>query len=486
MNESQLTHQQIYNTQSSSDLTSSPIRNQLLWSTLFPLVLFGLLSILVINTAFYEFSLRLVTQRNTAQAQVIADHLAQNLTRGMTPAALDLDKELQLIGTTKAITLYMVTSDGTIINRSEEAPLENFSTIREFAQIIRNPDPASRLLQSPTTNDEVIISAAAISGTAYKVILVDPWAAIMAPAANYQILLVGLAILGILLSLFMLSLAISRIIKPINVLVENATQAVPGSIFHPIRENGPQEIRTLINAFNKMVIRLAEQQSDLRNYAHKALLSQEEERQRLSHELHDCTLQDLVGLSQRVELCRNELVINPENARDRLDEIHTLLERTMEDVRNISIALRPPVLEDLGLVVALGALCKEMNQDKTGLQCDFSVEGEPCPLASDLELAVYRVVQEALTNIRKHVPDVTQVKVEVIFHENEIITNIINDGTPFFSANIQDYVRTGHIGLAGMYERARLFGGLLNITTNQNGHTVITLQLPYDSDSGSV
>ena len=82
-----------------------------------------------------------------------------------------------------------------------------------------------------------------------------------------------------------------------------------------VPEHGPQEIRSLITAFNQMVIRLAEQQTALRQYAHKALLSQEEERQRLSHELHDGTLQDLVGLAQRVELCRNELERDPQAAR---------------------------------------------------------------------------------------------------------------------------------------------------------------------------
>ena len=379
----------------------------------------------------------------------------------------------------------MVGPQGIIINSSEKARDQSLLDPEELAQISRDPQPTSKLLQSSSTNDEVMVSAASIPGTAYNAVLVEPWAGIMAPAANYQLLLVGLSILGVLLSLFMLSLVIGRIIQPINVLAENATRAVPGSIFRPIREYGPQEIRILINAFNKMVIRLAEQQSAQRQYAHKALLSQEEERLRLSHELHDGTLQDLVGLSQRVELCRNEMNTNPQVARDRLNEIHDLLNRTLDDVRSISIALRPPVLEDLGLTVAIDALCKEMNQDKAGLQCEFAVSGKARRLAPDLELAVYRVVQEALTNIRKHAPDATQVKVEMIFSDNDFEATISNDGTVFFSQDIQGYVRTGHIGLAGMYERARLFGGLLKITSKPNKNTVISLQMPYVSGSDS-
>ena len=105
--------------------------------------------------------------------------------------------------------------------------------------------------------------------------------------------------------------------------------AVPGSLFRPMAEQGPLELRLLIKAFNKMVVQLAEQQSSLRQYAHKALLSQEEERQRLSHELHDGTMQDLVGLVQRVELCRSEMDRDPLLARRRLDELQGLLEQTL-------------------------------------------------------------------------------------------------------------------------------------------------------------
>jgi signal transduction histidine kinase len=244
------------------------------------------------------------------------------------------------------------------------------------------------------------------------VVLTEPWSGIMAQAFYYQLVLVGLLVLGTVLCLGMLYLSLGRVIRPIAVLAENASGAIPGSVFHPIPENGPREIRTLINAFNQMVIRLAEQQSTLRQYAHKALLSQEDERQRLSHELHDGTVQDLVGLAQRVELCRSELDSDPQLARRRLDELQKLLEQTLTDVRRISIALRPPVLEDFGLSIALDALCKDLQQEKPALRCDYILSGKARRLAPELELAVYRVVQEALANVRKHAQDATRVQVE--------------------------------------------------------------------------
>jgi signal transduction histidine kinase len=200
--------------------------------------------------------------------------------------------------------------------------------------------------------------------------------------------------------------------------------------FKPIQENGPLEIRSLINAFNHMVIRLARQQNTLRQYAHKSLLSQEEERQRLSRELHDGPLQDLVGLHQRIELYQNELVENPQQAANRLQEINQIIDHSIEDVRNISVALRPPVLDDLGLPAAIESLCKEMTKLISGLSCTFSLSGKQQRLSSEMELAIYRIIQEALSNIRKHVPNATQVKVELAFAKTEVKATIRNDGAP--------------------------------------------------------
>ncbi len=308
----------------------------------------------------------------------------------------------------------------------------------------------------------------------------------MSPAFYYQLILAGLLVVGVVLSLVMLSVGIGRIIQPIANLAENATDAVPGSVFRPVPERGPTEIRTLIMAFNQMVIRLAEQQSLMRQYADKALLSQEEERQRLSHELHDGTLQDLVGLSQRVELCRNELDRSPEVARSRLDELHRLLGQAIEDVRRISNALRPPVLEDFGLSVALDALCKDLSQEKPDLHCEYLISGTQRRLQPDLELAIYRVVQEALANIRKHAQNATLVQLELFYSETEIRVRIKNDGSGFKIQDLPTLVRSGHLGVAGMFERARLIQGNLDIQSDEEGNTVVVLSVPFGNGQTAI
>jgi signal transduction histidine kinase len=473
--------QQAHSSESTESVAvrGSTIRSQLIWASLFPLAFFGLLSTLVTASALNQLTLNLVTQRNTAQAQTAADSLASDFTVQPAPTNERLYSLLQSFNPVSGSRIYLIDFDGNLIASSEASLSSVPLKPDELSLLIKNRKPASQLMESSETSDSVVVSFAPLPGEKLGVILEEPWQAIMSPAFYYQLLLVALLALGTILSLVMLSLSIQRVIRPIAKLAEDATGAVPGSIFRPVPDQGPLELRILIKAFNQMVIRLAEQQSVLRQYAHKALLSQEEERQRLSHELHDGTLQDMVGLAQRVELCRTELERDPHLARNRLDELHGLVEKTISDVRRISNALRPSVLEDLGLSVALDTLCKDLKQYRPALQCEYIISGQPRRLLPDLELAVYRVVQEAIANIRKHALDATLVQVELNFNEAEIQAIVRNNAATFANPDVRSFVRSGHLGLAGMYERARLFGGTLDITSDLGGNTVVSLQLPY-------
>ena len=452
---------------------NSNMRSQLIWASLFPLAFFGLLSMLVTASALNQMMSGLVTQRNTAQAQVVAALVANDFP----PSPEKLNNALQSLEPVRGSQLYLVDASGQLTFSS--GPTRLPVPPEELSALIQGQIPASRLLDSTVSADEVMISYAPLPGRPQAVLLVEPWAAIMAPVFYYQVALVALLAIGTALSLGMLSLSLSRIIRPIADLAQNAKAALPGSVFHPVQEQGPAELRILIKAFNQMVIRLAEQQGVLREYAHKALLSQEEERQRLSHELHDGTVQDLVGLAQRVELCRSELERSPQQARRRLDELQSLVQTTLSDVRRISTALRPPVLDDLGLAAALDGLCKDLQQDQPAITVEFAVTGAARRLQPDIELAVYRIVQEALANIRKHVEDASQVTVGLKFGETELQALVMNDGGVFANPDVNTFVRSGHLGLAGMYERARLFGGTLTITAEPDRNTLVALKLPY-------
>lgn len=482
MNEQRVSPSQALGAENTYDSDRSSIRSQLLWASLFPLVFFGLLSIMVISSAMNKLALNLVLQRNTAQVQLLAETLSEVFTSGSIPTQFEMNSQLQSINPDADSQLFVIDTRGDFATSSvvnvTGLPLEK----ADLLAFIDNKIPTSRKMIAIGTSDDIVVSYAALPGSDYGVILTEPWKASMLPTFIYQPVLIGLFILGALFSLIMLSVSITRITRPITLLAKNASMAVPGSVFHPTPIQGPLEIRSLIIAFNQMVIRLAEQHSMLRQYAHKELISQEEERQRLSHELHDGTVQDLIGLSQRIELCRNEMESNPQAAKHRLDELQGLVEHTIDDVRRISIALRPPVLEDFGLSMALKALCNDLKQDNPQLQCEFSMSGNEQRLPPDIELVVYRVVQESLTNIRKHVPDASLVQVELIFKDSEIQAVVKNNGTVFLNQDVHSFLRSGHFGVAGMYERARLFGGSLNITSDPIKNTIVSLNLPFSQD----
>ncbi|HTX80464.1 MAG TPA: histidine kinase [Longilinea sp.] len=465
----------------SSSGHSATARQQLLQAALFPLVLFGLLSSLVTVSALYELTLRLVLQRNAAQAQTMANDLSDQ------GAVLDGSVQFQLQNVLNEIKaengsqLILVDQHGNPVGSSAADSLVALQD-ETLLSLAKQQQTGSRQMQFVNSGDQAIVAYAPLLEGNLELIFIEPWNAILTPAFYYQLILTGLFILGILCSLYMLSLSIGRVIRPIRTLAENASQALPGSLFRPMAEDGPREVRTLIRAFNRMVIRLAEQQLTLRQYAHQALLSQEEERQRLSHELHDGTVQELVGLAQRVELCKSELDRDPNLARARLEELHELVERTLVDVRRISNALRPSILEDLGLSVAVKVLCDDLEEFMPAVRCRYASKGEERRLPPDVELATFRVVQEALANIRKHAPQATRVEVELSFGSDSIEAVVRNDGPILQAPDVRTLVHDGHLGLAGMYERARLFHGTLVVTPVASGGIEIRLYLPCPAE----
>jgi len=464
--------------QGRSPVRGSTIRRQLILASLFPLAIFGLLSILVTSVALYQVTLRLALQGNMAEVREAVNDLAKIAVGPPFLSSNDMLGILRSLNAENGSRLYLVNENGELLSSSNpeltSLPLSN----DEMQAFIQAGKPAGWLRISSNSGDEAIISFAPLLAVKGGVVLEEPWTAILAPAFYYQLVLAGLLALGTILSLYMLSLSLARVIRPIAELADSAIQAVPGSVFRPMTEQGPAELQELIRAFNQMVIRLAEQQGTLRQFAHKALLSQEEERQRLSHELHDGTVQDLVGLAQRVELCRSEMERDPEQARRRLDELQGLVEQTLNDVRRISNALRPSILEDLGLSVALQSLCSDLEKQMSSVHCGYAVSGQQRRLPPDVELAVFRVVQEALVNIHKHALNAAHVQVELTFREEDIQAVIRNDGSTFPDPDVRSLVRTGHLGLAGMYERARLFHGELDIVADPGGGTTVTLRLP--------
>jgi PAS domain S-box-containing protein len=225
--------------------------------------------------------------------------------------------------------------------------------------------------------------------------------------------------------------------------------------------------------------KVAEQQETLRDYAHQLLRSQEEERNRLSRELHDDPLQDLVALAQRVELARGALERAPDTLASRLDELQIMARGMIDKLRHICNDLRPSVLEDLGIVAAVQSIGDELAQQMPNCAVRYDINGSLHRLDPDVELTTFRIIQQAAYNVRSHAPTAQNVQFGLSFEENHLAAHVQDDGPGFNVADPQTLLRQGHLGIAGMHERAALMGGEVKITSKPQSGTCIQMRIPY-------
>jgi two-component system sensor histidine kinase UhpB len=199
------------------------------------------------------------------------------------------------------------------------------------------------------------------------------------------------------------------------------------------------------------------------------LMVQEAERRRIARELHDEVGQTLTGVMLQVE---GLAAVIPEELREQLDELRETARAGTEEVRRIASRLRPEALEDLGLQSALSALATAFAE-----QARVRVERrlDPAlPLSEEQELVVYRVAQEALTNVARHA-NATEVQLWLRRTEQQVVLTVSDDGRGLAS----DAMTSSH-GISGMRERAMLIGAQLRFTEPPAGGTQVQLSIPLD------
>lgn len=223
-----------------------------------------------------------------------------------------------------------------------------------------------------------------------------------------------------------------------------------------------------------------QRQDELRDYASLITRVQEEERRRLARELHDDTAQALIALS--LGLNGLERVIGKQGLPEKdvrwLSNLQNLADSTLEGVRRACRDLRPSVLDDLGLRAALEWLSD--SSAVRGVACRFICTGSPRPTPSEAEIAIFRIVQEALSNIWRHA-HATQAAIELCYHSDLVQVTIRDDGQGFVKKRLPfdpEHNSQGGLGLVGMRERATLIGAQLSIHSSPNKGCTIVLSLP--------
>jgi len=218
-------------------------------------------------------------------------------------------------------------------------------------------------------------------------------------------------------------------------------------------------------------------QAGLKAYAAYVLRAQEEERQRIARDLHDDSVQALVLLCRKLDQLEfdndsmtDDLVLGLRDARSHTEEV-------VGRLRDYSRALRPPILEDLGLVTSIRRLLMDLTAE-TGAAGSLEVTGEEARLPGDLELGLFRIAQEALRNVSRHAR-ARQVHVELRFAPERLTLTIVDDGEGFsLPPDFASLVTNDHLGLVGMRERAEILGGQLQIGARPGAGTRIETVIP--------
>lgn len=285
----------------------------------------------------------------------------------------------------------------------------------------------------------------------------------------------------VMVALLAVYFGLTNVVRPLQELDRRAARVAWGdyeAVAAPV--GGVQEIDDLRATLAQMSQRIRSYQTGMHDYLSAVTRAQEEERARLARELHDDTVQALIALKQRAQMASKALGRDPERAGQRLDELSALIDRELTALRRLIGDLRPVYLEDLGFVPALEMLVKQVTEQH-GLAVELRMNGEVARLSPDLELAAFRIAQQALANVAAHA-QARRVTLTAAFAGDGLTLTIQDDGQGFTPPDQpSDLARQGHFGLMGMHERAMLYGGRLNIDSTPGRGTTITAWLPRTS-----
>ncbi len=213
--------------------------------------------------------------------------------------------------------------------------------------------------------------------------------------------------------------------------------------------------------------------------ANRVVHAQEKERQRLSRELHDEAGQALTALKLSLQLLEADLPLDTEVLRQNLKEAIMLSDSTMEQIRRLAWDLRPPALDTIGLNLTLESFCRDFSK-RTQLLIDYNgynVRG----ISDAMNICIYRVLQEALTNVVKHA-QAREVTVTLSQDAHTVRLIVADNGQGFDTASGKPDSKTGGIGIMGMRERLELLGGWLEVGTGPGRGLRLSATLPVKNE----
>ena len=369
-------------------------------------------------------------------------------------------------------TIYLLDSSGQILYASGTSSIQNLPADHPGSAEALRGESGTQYVQ--VGNSEHVIAYSPIRSTGWALITEEDWQALVTPSLAATQMAPLVLVPAFILALFVLWFGARQIVQPLQRL-ESKAAALAWGDFETIKEpvGGISEVQHLQNELTEMANKVQAAQEGLHDYIGAITSAQEEERTRLARELHDDTIQAVIALKQRVQLAQKS--VKDQTGRQSLKELEDLAERTVENLRRLTRALRPIYLEELGLVTALEMLAGETSQ-ANHLAVDFQRSGQERRLSREVELALYRIAQEGLNNVMRHAK-AKHATLSIRF-EKEVRLEVTDDGIGFtVPKSPTDFAPSGHFGLMGIRERADLIGAKLEVQSEPGKGTRLSVRL---------
>ena len=237
-----------------------------------------------------------------------------------------------------------------------------------------------------------------------------------------------------------------------------------------------ESLRTSEITSSKLLTKAKEMHEQLRLLSRRLLSAQEEERRRISRELHDVIAQALTGINLKLDALKTQSKTNTKTFQERITETQTLIVQSVEIVHRFARDLRPTVLDDLGIIAALNNYLQGFLE-RTGIRAKLTAFGKIEGLENDLLTGLFRITQEALNNVAQHAK-ATNIEVVITQPGPLIRLEIKDDGQGFVvdDLTLKDYGK--RLGLLGMKERAEMMDGKFSIESAPGKGTTVRVDLP--------
>jgi signal transduction histidine kinase len=243
------------------------------------------------------------------------------------------------------------------------------------------------------------------------------------------------------------------------------------------RKAAEEALRKSEHHYSQLLEKSDRLQGQLRQLSRQILSAQEDERKKISRELHDVIAQTLTGINVRLSALKKEAAINTKGLNRNIARTQRLVEKSVNIVHEFARELRPAVLDDLGLIPALHSFVKLFSK-RTRIRVHLKVFAEVEQLDTTRRTVLFRVAQEALTNVSRHA-QAGRVEVNIQRLANGICMKIKDDGKSFEVERMMRSRGRKHLGLLGMRERLEMVGGHFDVESAPGKGTTITARIPF-------